>query len=198
LGKILLDDSGLINKLAHCHETGGEQSGAKGSGHLVQGLLDSWARILIAAELDATLLSNKIVLKEQHNTMVHNNNKCLPMSCTMENAYITLYIPLLIYLDLIGMVNGEVQHLLDRYQNRRVEYARPGKGEEEVEELRYEHLLRIKSLLIRLTQEQFDELVEELTGDDIGLKNIRCASAHQQVAIFLFVLRSEYFISYDI
>ena len=99
---------------------------------------------------------------------------------------LTLYIPLLIYLDLIGMVNGEVQRLLDRYQNRRVEYARPGKGEEEVEELRHEHPRRIKSLL-RLTQEQFDELVEELTGDDIGLKNIRCASAHQQVAIFLFV-----------
>jgi hypothetical protein len=74
---------------------------------------------------------------------------------------LTLYIPLLIYLDLIGMVNGEVQRLLDRYQNLRVEYARPGKGEAEVEELRYDHPRRMKSLL-RLTQEQFDELVEEL------------------------------------
>jgi len=35
LGKILLDDSGLINKLAHCHEMEGEQLGAKRSGHLV-------------------------------------------------------------------------------------------------------------------------------------------------------------------
>jgi len=56
LGKILLDDSGLINKLAHCHETEGEQSGAKRSGHLVQDLLDSGARILVAAQLDIELL----------------------------------------------------------------------------------------------------------------------------------------------
>lgn len=99
---------------------------------------------------------------------------------------LSLYIPLQIYIDLIGMVAGEVQRLLDRFQNRRVEYARPGRGEKEVEELRNEHPRRIKSLL-RVTQEQFDELVEELTKDEIGLKSIRCASAHQQVAIFLFI-----------
>lgn len=51
---------------------------------------------------------------------------------------------------------------------------------------RYEHPRRIKSLL-RVTKEQFEALVEELTSDEIGLTNIRSASAHQQVAIFLFV-----------
>lgn len=101
-------------------------------------------------------------------------------------SLISLFIPLQAYINLIEAVTGEAQKLLDRYRNRPVEYARPGKGEEEVGELRYEHPRRIKSLL-RVTQEQFEELVEELTSDDIGLTNIRCASAHQQVAIFLFV-----------
>jgi hypothetical protein len=102
----------------------------------------------------------------------------------------SLSIPLQVYINLIEAVIGEAQKLLDRYRNRPVEYARPGKGEEEVGELRYEHPRRIKSLL-RVTQEQFEELVEELTSDEIGLTNIRCASAHQQVAIFLFVCEQD-------
>jgi hypothetical protein len=98
----------------------------------------------------------------------------------------SLFIPLLIYLDLISAVIDEVQQLLDRYQNRQIEYAQPGRGEEEVDELRYEHPRRIKSLL-RVTQEQFEKLVEELSSSEIGLTDIPCASVHQQVAIFLFI-----------
>lgn len=97
-----------------------------------------------------------------------------------------LFIPLKICLDLLGVIIYQVQQVLDRYQNLQVEYAQPGRGEEVVEQLRYEHPRRIKSLL-RVTQEQFEKLVEELTNEEIGLTSIRCASVHQQLAIFLFI-----------